>query len=96
MKSMSRYGRRRRTSAVIMGLSIAATAFGAAWLVVILATLLWNGVGGLSLDVFTKMTPPPGSAGGLANAIVGSLMLTVFGVAIGTPVGMLAGTFMAE
>ena len=96
MRSMSLYGRRRRMSTVIMGLSIAATAFGAAWLVVVLATLIWNGAGGLSLSVFTEMTPPPGSAGGLANAIVGSLMLTAFGVFIGTPVGMLAGTFMAE
>jgi phosphate transport system permease protein len=96
MKSMSLYGRRRRTSAVTMGLSVAATAFGAAWLVIVLATLLWNGVGGLSLAIFTEMTPPPGSAGGLANAIVGSLMLTVFGVFIGAPIGMLAGTFMAE
>jgi len=58
--------------------------------------LLWEGVGGLSLQVFTEMTPPPGSAGGLLNAIVGSLILTVLAVAIGTPVGILAGTHMAE
>ena len=96
MKSMALYGRRRLVSSVIMGLSLAATVFGATWLVVILATLLWNGVAGLSLAVFTENTPPPGSAGGLANAIVGSLMLTVFGVVIGTPIGILAGTYMAE
>jgi len=96
MKSMALYGRRRRTSAITMALSVAATAFGAFWLVVILATLLWNGVGGLSLAVFTEMTPPPGSAGGLANAIVGSLILTVMGVVLGTPIGILAGTYMAE
>lgn len=96
MKSMALYGRRRRTSAVTMALSVGATLFGAFWLVVILATLLWNGVGGLSLAVFTEMTPPPGSAGGLANAIVGSLILTVMGVVIGTPIGILAGTYMAE
>jgi len=96
MKSMALYGRRRRSSAITMGLSVGATAFGAFWLVVILATLLWNGVGGLSLSVFTSMTPPPGSAGGLANAIVGSVILTIMGVAIGTPVGILAGTYMAE
>ena len=97
MSASSRlYGRRRRRSTITMTLSVAATAFGALWLVVILATLIWNGVAGLTLDVFTTDTPPPGSAGGLANAIVGSLMLTVFGVAIGAPVGILAGTFMAE
>ncbi len=96
MKSMARYGRRRRRNVITMALSVAATAFGAAWLVAILFTLLWNGVAGLSLSVFTTMTPPPGSAGGLANAIVGSLILTVFGVVIGTPIGILAGTYMAE
>jgi phosphate transport system permease protein len=96
MKSMALYGRRRRASAITMALSVAATAFGAFWLIAILATLLWNGVGGLSLSVFTEMTPPPGSAGGLANAIVGSLFLTALGVAFGTPIGILAGTYMAE
>ena len=70
--------------------------FGAAWLVMILTTLLWNGLGGLSLDVFTTNTPPPGNAGGLANAIVGSLILTALGIVIGTPIGILAGTYMAE
>jgi phosphate transport system permease protein len=96
MKSIALYNRRRRGSSVAMVLSIAATAFGAIWLVLILATLLWNGVGGLSIDVFTKDTPPPGSAGGLANAIVGSLILTGLGIVIGTPIGILAGTYMAE
>jgi len=93
---MSLYGKRRRHNTVILGLSIAATAFGASWLVLILGTLLWNGVSGLSPEVFTAMTPPPGGSGGLANAIVGSLILTVLGVAIGTPIGILAGTYMAE
>lgn len=79
-----------------MSLSLVATLFGLGWLVLILAVLLWEGVGGLSLQVFTEMTPPPGSAGGLLNAIVGSLILTVLAVAIGTPVGILAGTHMAE
>jgi len=79
-----------------MGLSLVATIFGATWLVIILATLLWNGFSGLSFAVFTQNTPPPGSAGGLANAIVGSLFLTVFGVVLGTPIGILAGTYMAE
>jgi len=96
MKSMALYGRRRIRSSIIMALSWAATAFGATWLVIILGTLLWNGFAGLSLTVFTENTPPPGGTGGLANAIVGSLMLTVFGVVIGTPIGILAGTYMAE
>ncbi len=93
---MALYDRRRRRNVVVLVLSVAATIFGAIWLVAILATLLWNGVGGLSLAVFTEMTPPPGSAGGLANAIVGSLILTFFGIVIGTPIGLLAGTYMAE
>jgi len=96
MKSVARYNRRRRSNTAIMTLSVFATLFGAAWLFVILATLLWNGFSGLSLEVFTANTPPPGSAGGLANAIVGSLILTVMGVVIGTPIGILAGTYMAE
>ncbi|MEJ0011951.1 MAG: phosphate ABC transporter permease PstA [Bauldia sp.] len=93
---MAIYNRRRIGGQVAMILSAAATAFGAIWLVLILATLIWNGVGGLSLNVFTLSTPPPGSVGGLANAIVGSLILTAMGVVIGTPIGILAGTFMAE
>jgi len=63
---------------------------------VILVVLLWEGFSGLSLAVFTEMTPPPGSDGGLLNPIVGSLILTVLAVVIGTPIGMLAGTYMAE
>ena len=79
-----------------MTLSFAATAFGLGWLVLVLGVLLWNGFSGLSLAVFTEMTPPPGSAGGLLNAIVGSLIMTILAVLIGTPIGMLAGTYMAE
>ncbi len=90
------YRARRRRNWIAMSLSLVATLFGLGWLVLILAVLLWEGVGGLSLQVFTEMTPPPGSAGGLLNAIVGSLILTVLAVAIGTPVGILAGTHMAE
>ncbi len=62
----------------------------------ILGTLLYEGLSGLSLRVFVETTPPPGSAGGLRNAIVGSLILTSIGVAIGTPIGVLAGTYLAE
>jgi phosphate transport system permease protein len=90
------YNRRRRRNAVAMGLSFGATALGLGWLVLILGVLLWNGLGGLSPRVFTEMTPPPGADGGLLNAIVGSLLMTVLAVAIGTPVGMMAGTYMAE
>jgi phosphate transport system permease protein len=93
---MSRYSRRLVRNKVWLGLSVGAAAFGLLWLVLILSTLVWNGVAGLSLSVFTEMTPPPGSAGGLLNPIVGSLIMTVLAVAIGTPVGILAGTYMAE
>jgi phosphate transport system permease protein len=93
---MSRYSRRLIRNKVWLGLSVGAAAFGLLWLVLILSTLVWNGVVGLSLSVFTEMTPPPGSAGGLLNPIVGSLIMTVLAVAIGTPVGILAGTYMAE
>ncbi|HEY7296802.1 MAG TPA: phosphate ABC transporter permease PstA [Xanthobacteraceae bacterium] len=90
------YHRRRRRNTIAVGLSVFAAVFGCGWLVLILSALLWNGFGGLSIHVFTEMTPPPGSAGGLLNPIVGSLILTVLAVVIGTPIGMLAGTFMAE
>ena len=89
-------GRRRRQNAIAKGLALAATLFGLGWLVLILFVLLYEGFGGLSLAVFTENTPPPGSAGGLLNAIVGSLALTALGVLIGTPIGILAGTYLAE
>jgi len=90
------YAARRRRNAITMGLSVAATAFGLGWLVLILGVLVWEGVSGLSLKVFTEMTPPPGADGGLLNPIIGSLILTVIAVLIGTPLGILAGTYMAE
>jgi phosphate transport system permease protein len=92
----ARYNSRRRSNQVAMGLAYAATAFGLGWLVLILGALLWKGFNGLSPAVFLEMTPPPGASGGLLNAIVGSLILTVLAVAIGTPIGILAGTYMAE
>jgi phosphate transport system permease protein len=90
------YAARRRRNAIAMSLSLAATLFGLGWLVLILAVLLWEGLGGLSLSVFTEMTPPPGADGGLLNPIVGSVILTGLAVLIGTPIGILAGTYMAE
>ena len=94
---MSRlYAARRRKNFITKVLSLAATLFGLGWLVLVLGVLLWKGFGGLSLAIFTEMTPPPGSAGGLLNPIVGSLILTTLAVIIGTPIGILAGTYMAE
>ncbi len=90
------YAGRRRRNRLTVGLSLGATLLGLGWLVLILGELLWQGFSGLSLAVFTEMTPPPGADGGLLNPIVGSLILTVLAVLIGTPVGMLAGTYMAE
>jgi phosphate transport system permease protein len=92
----ARYLARRRSNAIAMALALAATVFGLGWLVLILGALLWHGFSGLSVAVFTQMTPPPGSAGGLLNPLIGSLMITALAVAIGTPIGILAGTYMAE
>ncbi|MBV8111905.1 MAG: phosphate ABC transporter permease PstA [Hyphomicrobiales bacterium] len=92
----SLYAARRRRNGIMLSLSLAATLLGLGWLIVILVVLLWEGFSGLSLAVFTEMTPPPGADGGLLNPIVGSLMLTILAVLIGTPIGMLAGTYMAE
>src|SRR6266700_4676177 len=93
---MDLYARRRHRNTTVLILSIGATVVGLGWLVMILGTLIYEGISGLSLQVFTEMTPPPGAAGGLLNPIVGSLMLTVLAVVIGTPIGVLAGTYMAE
>jgi phosphate transport system permease protein len=90
------YQSRRRRNVLVLSLSVGATLVGLGWLAAILGTLLWEGVSGLSLRVFTQMTPPPGSDGGLLNPIVGSLMLTALAILVGTPIGILAGTYMAE
>src|SRR5262249_41110433 len=91
-----RYNARRRSNAVAMGLALAATAFGLGWLVLVLGALLWKGFSGLTPAVFTQMTPPPGASGGLLNPTLGGPVPASLGVAIGTPVGILAGTYMAE
>jgi phosphate transport system permease protein len=90
------YAGRQRRNAIMIALAWCATLFGMAWLALILGALLWEGLSGVSLKVFTEMTPPPGSDGGLLNPIVGSLIMTGLGVGIGTPIGILAGTYMAE
>jgi phosphate transport system permease protein len=93
---MAIYDTRRRRSKFYVGLCYASVAIGLGWLAIILGTLLFEGFRNISPAVFTQMTPPPGSEGGLKNAIIGSLIMTFLGVAIGTPLGMLAGTYMAE
>src|SRR5438128_5183373 len=90
------YAARRRRHGILLGLSLAGSLLGLGWLVVILVVLLWEGFSGLSLAVFTEMTPPPGADGGLLNPIIGSVILTGLAVLIGTPIGVLAGTYMAE
>ncbi|MEX3612487.1 MAG: phosphate ABC transporter permease PstA [Burkholderia gladioli] len=89
--------RRKRTNALALSLSLAAMAFGLIWLVWILYTTLHLGIGGLSVELFTQSTPAPDTeGGGLANAIVGSLMLVALGTLVGTPIGVLAGVYLAE
>lgn len=90
------YTRRRIVNAVGLLVSILAMSFGLFWLCWILWTLLEHGLPALTPVVFEQMTPPPGSAGGLLNAIAGTLMMTLLGTLIGTPIGILAGTYLAE
>src|SRR5579859_4120242 len=85
------YRRRRRKDIVVRWLCVGAAAFGVTWLALILITLFYNGVAGISLQLFTQSTPPPGSTeGGLLNAIVGSVIMTVIGVGVGAPLGLFA------
>lgn len=90
------YRQRRVVNSFNMVMSMLAVGFGLFWLVWILWTLFSYGLGGINLSVFTQSTPPPGSTGGLANAIYGSLLMTLFGTLIGTPIGILAGVYLAE
>jgi len=94
---LAQHRSRRRTNALALTLSLAAMAFGVFWLIWILWETLRLGLGGLSLDVFTQMTPPPrAETGGLANAIYGSALMVGLATAIGTPIGMFAGIYLAE
>lgn len=90
------YGRRRAVNGIFLTLSVGAAAIGVIALLLILYALLVNGVAGLSPTLLTQNTPPPGSAGGLANAIAGSLLMSAVAVVVGTPIGILAGTYLAE
>lgn len=90
------YRRRRRLNSVMMTVATIALAFGLFWLLWIIGVLLWEGAGALRPSLFTQMTPPPGQDGGLANAIFGSVLMAGAGTLIGTPIGILAGTYLAE
>ena len=95
---MNIHARRYIVNKLALALSLMAMAFGLVWLLWILWTVLRLGLSGLSLELFTRMTPPPGASepGGLANAIAGSVLMTGLATAIGTPVGVLAGVYLAE
>lgn len=90
------YARRKAANTIATGLAFAAAAIGIFFLAAVLWTLVWNGLSAISLDLFTEMTPPPGNTGGLLNAIFGSIVMTVIAMVIGTPIGILAGTYLAE
>ena len=93
---MNIYTQRKISNYTLLTLAVLATAFGLFWLFWLLWTLFSQGLAWVSLDVFTKITPPPGSEGGLSNALVGSLMLTSGGIIIGAPIGVFAGTYLSE
>ena len=94
---MRMHAARKRTNAIALSLSLAAMAFGLFWLAWILFETIRLGIGGLNIAVFTQMTPPPqAETGGLANAIAGSLIMDLTATAVGTPIGLLAGIYLAE
>jgi len=94
---LAMHRRRKMVNAVALTLSLAAMAFGLVWLIWILFETIRLGIGGLALSVFTEMTPPPlAQTGGLANAIFGSIVMVSLATALGTPIGVLAGIYLAE
>src|SRR6202171_4391755 len=93
---MNRRAFRKAQNGTFLALSSVATLTGLACLAAILWTLITHGVAGLSWHLFTEMTPPPGSQGGLLNALYGSAVMTLLGILIGSPIGVLAGTYLAE
>ena len=94
--SASLYGKRRAKNLIAQTLAVLATIFGLFWLVWIMWTTLSKGITSLNLDLFTQMTPPPGDEGGMLNAFFGSAVMSLLGIVIGAPIGVLAGTFLAE
>jgi len=92
----ARYAGRKRVNQVALTLALAAMAFGLFWLIWILWETIRLGLGGLSLALFTEMTPPPNEAGGLINAIFGSIVMVGLATLIGTPIGIMAGIYLAE
>jgi phosphate transport system permease protein len=94
---VGKYMKRKRVNAIALTLSLAAMAFGLVWLIWILVQTVHLGLGGLTLSLFTEMTPPPQSeTGGLANAIFGSVTMVTLATLLGTPIGILAGVYLAE
>jgi phosphate transport system permease protein len=92
----AKYARRKRLNQVALTLSMAAMLFGVFWLIWILWETIRLGLGGMSLALFTQMTPPPNEAGGIANAIFGSLVMVALATFVGTPIGVMAGVYLAE
>ncbi|HVV28905.1 MAG TPA: phosphate ABC transporter permease PstA [Rhizomicrobium sp.] len=90
------YMRRRLANSAFIVLSLGAALFGLVWLAFILGALLTDGISALSGTLFTEPTPPPGAEGGLSNAILGSVLMSLGAVAVGTPIGLFAGTYLAE
>ncbi len=96
-RRLAMHHKRKRTNAIALTLSLGAMAFGVFWLIWILFETIYLGIGGLTLATFTEMTPPPqGEGGGLANAIFGSFVMVGLATLVGTPVGILAGVYLAE
>ena len=92
----ARYAARKRLNQVALTLSLAAMAFGGFWLIWILWETIRLGIGGLSFSLFSEMTPPPNEMGGLANAIFGSFVMVTLATCVGTPIGVMAGVYLAE